>query len=480
MIKESLLKIVCLILIISFNWSGLLAIDETFAFFSNTENSADNIFQAGVLDMTARSGQNNFTPNAENMMHGEQVNRDIYIGKSASSLDLKHNVSFEFIDGDIDLCDQLDLKISYDHYHGPVSEGYINRDMRLTYNGKLSDLVNYTNNDFEIPHPDDEFDTNSSDGIEQWFYYSIILPNDIADSFQGKSCNFNFVYESWQTNFPDSSQGFTDEEKLENTIKVGYWNPQVVLNEFLPNAGVYPEFIELYNKTNSSINLDGFYIIAGNNRIDVNSANTQTYSDGLTTIASSGWLVITAGGDLLDDASGTLILYNPNDVEVDSYTYNVPDYNVNNTPGELNSTSSSSIPIDKSYARIPDGSSNWVDPFPTPGAPNTLENKNIEIISPEVLGTSTDDGTGDEGDPLFDEIGEEDMDMGDFVDPLDTVTPSEDGLNPLDGDDEEEDEDNGDEQEEDINFEIEGEVPPIGKLEDPIITVTPVEDGLEG
>jgi len=121
-----------------------------------------------------------------------------------------------------------------------------------------------------------------------------------------------------------------------------------------------------------------------------------------------------------------------------------------------------------------------VDPFPTPGAPNTLENKNIEIISPEVLGTSTDDGTGDEGDPLFDEIGEEDMDMGDFVDPLDTVTPSEDGLNPLDGDDKEKDEDNGDEQEEDINFEIEGEVPPIGKLEDPIITVTPAEGGLEG
>jgi len=62
---------------------------------------------------------------------------------------------------------------------------------------------------------------------------------------------------------------------------------------------------------------------------------------------------------------------------MDSYTYGDPNTNVNNTPGTTNSTSSGSVPIDKSYARIPDGSDNWVDPIPTPGQSNIVDKKNI-------------------------------------------------------------------------------------------------------
>ena len=331
------IKFISLFLIIAFNASGFLAVGEAMAYFSDNENSLSNIFQTGVLDMTVRSGQANFVSGADNMTPGKQVNRDIYIGKTALSLPLNHNVIFEFIGGDIDLCSQLDLKIWYNHYFDSPSGGYANRDMRLVYNDKLSVLNSYTHSDFEIPHFDDWFDTDPTDGTEQWFYYSIILPADISDSFQGKVCNFNFVYSGWDTDMPDSSSGFTDKEEIANTIKTGYWKPPVVLNEFLPTAGDYQEFIELYNQTGSPIDLTGFYIATGSGTIPINLTTTATYHPGgLTTIPASGWLVVTAGGDLINNTSGTITLYNPNNIVVDAYTYGSPKYNVNNTPDWTN------------------------------------------------------------------------------------------------------------------------------------------------
>jgi len=335
--KKSISKIVTLLTVFGFIQAGILGIGNTNAYFIDEEVSQGNNYSAGILDLSLRSSQGNFVSNAENMQPGDQVNRDIYIGKIASSLALKHDVSFEFISGDAGLCDQLDLKIWYDHYHGPVSGGYDNRDMRLKYDGPLTSLVDLIDEDFIISHLDDQFDTDPNDGTEQWFYYSIVLPGTIADIYQGQVCNFNFVVEAWQDNIGNYGDGgFTDVEKLENTIKVGYWNPPVVLNEFLPNAENYPEFIEVYNNTSSPIDLNGFYIKANGNIIPINAITTNAYSGGITTIPANGWLVVTKGGDLINNNSGTIALYNGNDVVVDSYTYGSPDHNVNNTPGWTN------------------------------------------------------------------------------------------------------------------------------------------------
>ena len=213
---KSFKKIISLLLVIGLNWAGLSAVSETRAYFNDLEISSGDVYSAGILDMAVRSGQNNFIPPAENMNPGDSTARDIYVGKTALSLPLKHQVSFEFTGGDLDLCGQLDLKIWYNHYECHRSYGDC-RDMRLTYNGKLSALNNYFNADFIIPHPDDWFDIDPSDGTEQWFYYSISLPND-ADSYQGKTCSFNFIYEGQQNNTNFGAGGFSDVEKISNTI----------------------------------------------------------------------------------------------------------------------------------------------------------------------------------------------------------------------------------------------------------------------
>jgi len=326
------------------------------------------------------------------MQSGDQVNRDIYIGKTSISSPLQYRVSYEPIGGNEDFCNQLQLKIWYDHYNGPPSGGYDNRDMRLKYNGPLTSLVDLIDEDFIIPHPDDQFDTNPNDGTEQWFYYSIILPSTIDDIYQGQVCNFNFVVEGWQDNISNYGDGgFTDIEKLENTIKAGYWNPPVVLNEFLPNAVNYPEFIEIYNKSTSSIDLNGFYIKTNGTTIPININTTSQYSEGSTEIAPNGWLVVTTEADQMDNHSDTITLYNSNDIEVDSYSYCGSYYcSLEPTPDETNDNSSPSgscfeVEEDKSYARIPDGFANWVDPIPTPGASNKLDEEEVKELQLEEI-----------------------------------------------------------------------------------------------
>jgi len=297
--KKLLIKTSCLLLILGLNWTGLFAIGETFAHFNDAELSSNNSFETGVLDFSLTTS-NDFSQGLEPCQSSIQNISVLNNG----TLGFKYKISTDNFSGG--LCDSLILDASLDG----VSK----------YNALLTGFVDYNVGEFANP--------------EDWVF--TINLNSSDPGLQGEICNFKFIFNGWQTNLSDNSQGFTDTEEVQNTVYANYWNPFVLLNEFLPNANLYPEFIEIYNKTGSSIDLNGFYIMANTNRIDINSANTSTYSGGLTTIGPNGWLVITAGGDLLGDSSGTLTLYNPNDVKIDSYAYSGGEYNVNNSPGWTN------------------------------------------------------------------------------------------------------------------------------------------------
>jgi len=396
MIKRPLLKIAFSLIIIGFSLTGLLSIGQTYAFFSDGVDSNGNIFTAGTLDLTLRSGQGNFIPPeiADDMSPGQSVTRDIYI-KKEGSLPFQYNVHLEPMPDscDLEFYDLLELKVWYNWYDDTE------KHMDLKYDGLLKDFELTTDPDLQIPniHP---YYTNVFYGPdEHWLYFQIIYPSE-AEEKSGGSCQFKFVFNGWQTNLPDSSSGFSDTEEIHSTLIDSIFveeepiidNLSIVINEFLPNAVAYPEFIEIYNKSTSSIDLNGFYIKTNDSTIPINATTTNNiYSGGSTEIASNGWLVVTTEADQMDNHSDTITLYNSNDIEVDSYSYCGSYYcSLEPTPDETNDNSSLSgscfeVEEDKSYARIPDGFANWVDPMPTPGASNKLDEEGVEELQLEEI-----------------------------------------------------------------------------------------------
>jgi len=298
---KSIKKITCLILIFGLMWSGISAIGETMAFFSDSENSSENIFQIGVLDFSLTT-DNDF---AQGVEPSQSSTQNISISNEGT-VNFKYKVSATDFSGG--LCNNL------------ILDANLSGVPSVSYSGPITSFVDHNIGEFSNP--------------EDWTFITTLNSNDTSS--QGEVCNFKFTFKGWQVNFPNNSLGFTHKEEVQNQIFANYWNPPIVLNEFLPNANVYPEFIELFNQTSSQINLDGFYIMADNNRIDITSANTNDYSGGLTTIGPNKWLVVSAGGDLLNNSSGALTLYNPNDVEIDYYAYSGGEYNINNNPGWTN------------------------------------------------------------------------------------------------------------------------------------------------
>lgn len=146
----------------------------------------------------------------------------------------------------------------------------------------------------------------------------------------------------------------------------------IVINEFLPNPtstdnALMPngEWIELYNNTGADVDMAGWWLYDAqdSHELAITDANTDT---GDTLISNGGFLVVYRNGDndfSLNNTGGDSIKLYDGPIStgnlIDSHIYTVD------------------APEGKSFARIPDGSTNWVDPIPTPGEPNTLEGENV-------------------------------------------------------------------------------------------------------
>lgn len=169
--------------------------------------------------------------------------------------------------------------------------------------------------------------------------------------------------------------------EVEQNFKAGA-DRTIVLNEFLPNpigaddAGKpNGEWVELYNLSDTAIDVDGWYLYDAldSHQIPISAANSDNDGDigdaGETIVPSGGYLVVYldgaySSGWLNNSGGDTIRLYNGpigTGVLVDSYSY------------------SGSAPENKSYARIPDGTGAFVDPIPTPLAPNKADEE--ETIS---------------------------------------------------------------------------------------------------
>jgi len=182
--KKSFSKIIVLILIVSFEGIGLLAIGKTLASFSDTEMSNGNTFSVSTLDFSLHSGQGNFVPESksQNMKPGDEVNRVIQV-RNEGSLSFQYIARTEKISGDDDFCNALQLKADL--------EG------KEKYSGSLMG--------FNFP----AIEMITPPGIDTW-HFKVSLPED--SDFQNKICQIKFVFDSWQT----LPSGFFDQEEIES------------------------------------------------------------------------------------------------------------------------------------------------------------------------------------------------------------------------------------------------------------------------
>jgi hypothetical protein len=259
------------------------------------------------------------------------------------------------------------LKVWYNWYDG------VGKHMDLKYDGLLKDFDLIADSDLQIPNSHPYYPNIFYGPDEHWFYFSITYPSEALE-LTGKQCQFKFAFNGWQTNLLDSSSGFSDTEEIYSTLidsvfvgeELSTDNLGIVINEFLPIAGDYPEFIEFYNKGGVQLDIADWMIKNKDTTIIINS---DILYDGLTsTIIEPGkWLVIDLSKvreDVLSNTSDIIVLYDNENNEIDKISY------------------VEASMADKSYARIPDGSPNWVDPIPTPCASNKLEEE-IEELEPE-------------------------------------------------------------------------------------------------
>lgn len=228
--KKIILKFIAFFLIIGFSRIGLFAIGETAAYFNDAEISENNIFQAGTLDFELHSTVV-FSPEVN---LGQDSLRTIIVN-DFSTTDYNYRVKVKNPVGD--LCPYLFLK---DNISGAPQQP----------------LASFVSN--EVLYPDES----------EWIFTAFL--DTTNPGWEGKVCNFDFVYEGWQNNMNYGEGGFTDEEIISGMVESeGEIAPpppgqgDVIINEVMwmgskKNNGTnksLDEWIELYNITNHKINI---------------------------------------------------------------------------------------------------------------------------------------------------------------------------------------------------------------------------------
>ncbi len=215
--------------------------------------------------------------------------------------------------------------------------------------------------------------------------------SDTDPILQNQTCEFSLIVKAWQeTQASYGANMFSDEKILMSQVISGSWQPNIVLNEVLPNPegddnqdGLLGEWVELYNNDDSDYDLTDWYVLdsAGNKKIisDTTTLNNQTV------IGAKGggneWLVLFMNAAILNNSGDLVYLFDNHNNLIDSLFFGNSstdsDDISDNTPGITNGDGPEEPGNEgKSFARIPDGVGPWIDPVPTPGGPNLMALEN--------------------------------------------------------------------------------------------------------
>lgn len=173
-LKRLSLKIGVFLLIVA-----CLFVPNTMALFSDTETSSGNIIDTGTIDMEVYADQATFVPNADSLDIGETTSRDFYIQNVGENA-FNYMVSYEFVSGDEDLCQGLQL------------------------------------NGVDLPDFVASPAASIAPGTQDHLLAQVTFPADRGWLLE-KTCTFRLNFRAWQPELnPDT--GFTDEEYIDSTI----------------------------------------------------------------------------------------------------------------------------------------------------------------------------------------------------------------------------------------------------------------------
>ncbi len=334
-------------------------ISYAFAYFNDIEQADKNMCVAGILDFSLDVTQD-FFPTS--LGTSNQLTKDVSV-VSKGSLNFQYQMELSNFVGDF--CNELEIS------------AYAKKGIEKIYCA-TSTLGSFNCGPFDF-----------ANGWNDW-KFTVSYPNSNSASFFPDSCQFKITVNGWQDNMLFAS-GFSDQEETSNEV-IKYYSStlsarDIVINEFLPDAigpddALSPngEWVELYNKGNTAIILDGWYLSdADNNQISI------PYS----IIVPHGFLPIYVDGlfipEWLDNTGDMIGLWVPEGLIdslpcfagsclLDAYAY-----------------TTDKVLEGKSFARIPDGSDVWYDPMPTPGDENKLNDEELEKnIEPEVITLTTE------------------------------------------------------------------------------------------
>ena len=333
--KTIAFKFIALLLIVGLNGVAISRIGYTAAFYNDTESSAGNVFNAGMLDFVLSES------NLKSFIGPEAVGEKTIVTVAMPvdrSMNMQYALSASSSLSFSPLCNAL------------VVEAKQNGITR--YNGSFSGLLAPTTTDFGT-----------------WEFRFDLPP--LTSAAHGEICEADARFYAWRAEITEpENSGFDDEE----LFSFSFTARMVVLNEIFvsPIAGATApkdrEYIELYNNGNTSIDIEGWKIgeIQGSSEVKhiISSSNTceegskvgfaRPYNGASTVINTGGILVVELCADgRLGNSGDTVRLYNAATILLDGHTYP--------------STASG-----KAHVRFPDGIGFWVDPEPTPGDKNTV------------------------------------------------------------------------------------------------------------
>ncbi|MBM2817716.1 MAG: hypothetical protein HW401_306, partial [Parcubacteria group bacterium] len=185
-LSSRLFKLIAVFLIVGVNLHGLSAVGITVAHFADSEKSSGNLIDSAILDFSLSTA--GWAP-SDPLYPGSSTTENIIVADEDDSVDFKYIASIVETGGDHNFCEEIGLEASLDG--APVYSG---------------DLLSFVSSNINFGSTTDEWS------------FKVKLPSDASD-VDGKKCEFDFLYQSWQNEFPVYPNGFHDEEKVQNKIE---------------------------------------------------------------------------------------------------------------------------------------------------------------------------------------------------------------------------------------------------------------------